>query len=108
MTYANCTAAYKAGVSDIPKSSPDYAKKLDRDNDGIGCESGDAPAWFAKAGGKTTTGTSTGTETETGNGQGTALPKTGPAAEVGGVGAALLVFGLAAVIVRRRKIRFQA
>lgn len=37
--FANCTAAREAGYEDIPSSSPYYGPWLDRDNDGIGCES---------------------------------------------------------------------
>ncbi len=110
MSYANCTAAYQAGVSDIPASSPDYAKKLDRDNDGVGCETKDAPSWFVK-GAKAKPGeTSTGTKVETGAGNGTTLPKTGPGGtELGVGGGAILAVGLiAALVARRRKLRFTA
>jgi len=37
--YANCTQARQAGETDIPSSSPHYCSKLDRDDDGIACES---------------------------------------------------------------------
>jgi hypothetical protein len=37
--YANCTEARANGDSDIPSSSDKYQSKLDRDGDGIGCES---------------------------------------------------------------------
>jgi hypothetical protein len=37
--YANCKAAHKDGRYDIPKGDPAYAPHLDRDNDGIACES---------------------------------------------------------------------
>lgn len=36
--FANCTAAFDAGVFDIRRSDPSYQQKLDRDNDGIACE----------------------------------------------------------------------
>jgi len=36
--YANCTAARKAGKSNIRRGQPGYASHLDRDNDGIACE----------------------------------------------------------------------
>ena len=36
--YANCTAARAAGAAPIMRGEPGYASKLDRDNDGIGCE----------------------------------------------------------------------
>lgn len=36
--FANCTAAFEAGVFDIKRSDPAYDNALDRDNDGIACE----------------------------------------------------------------------
>ncbi len=106
MSFDNCTQAYAAGRSNIPKGDPAYAKKLDRDNDGIACDN--PPAGF-KTKPAQATETSTGTKVETGAGNGDALPKTGPAAELGVAGGLLTVAGLtAALIVRRRKVRFQA
>ena len=37
--YPNCTAARKAGKSNIRRGQPGYGKHLDRDGDGIACES---------------------------------------------------------------------
>ncbi|VEG51298.1 putative calcium-binding protein [Mycolicibacterium aurum] len=37
--FPNCSAARAAGYSDIPSSSPYYGTWLDRDSDGVGCES---------------------------------------------------------------------
>jgi hypothetical protein len=37
--YENCTEARQNGDSDIPSSSDKYGSWLDRDGDGIGCES---------------------------------------------------------------------
>lgn len=37
--YANCKAAAADGRYNIPRGDPAYAPKLDRDNDGIACES---------------------------------------------------------------------
>lgn len=37
--YANCEAAAADGRYNIPRGDPAYAPKLDRDNDGIACES---------------------------------------------------------------------
>jgi len=37
--YKNCTEARANGDSDIPSSSDKYGPWLDRDGDGIGCES---------------------------------------------------------------------
>ncbi len=36
--FENCTAAFDAGVFDIPRNNPSYERRLDRDNDGIACE----------------------------------------------------------------------
>lgn len=36
--FANCTAAFEAGVFNIKRSDTSYQPKLDRDNDGIACE----------------------------------------------------------------------
>lgn len=37
--YANCKAAAKDGRYNIPRGDPAYGSWLDRDNDGIACES---------------------------------------------------------------------
>lgn len=37
--YKNCTEAHKDGRYNIPRGDPAYQQKLDRDNDGIACES---------------------------------------------------------------------
>jgi hypothetical protein len=37
--YKNCTAARQDGRSNIPRGDAAYQPKLDRDNDGIACES---------------------------------------------------------------------
>ncbi|WP_163723136.1 excalibur calcium-binding domain-containing protein [Mycolicibacterium psychrotolerans] len=37
--FANCTQARANGQTDIPSSSPYYGPWLDKDHDGIGCES---------------------------------------------------------------------
>jgi LPXTG-motif cell wall-anchored protein len=104
MSFDNCTEAYQAGRSNIPAGDPDYAAKLDRDNDGVACDN--PPADFKPA---PQTGTGTETGTETGAGTGTQLPQTGPAAELGVTGGALLAVGvIAALIVRRRRTRFTA
>ncbi|WP_082981017.1 excalibur calcium-binding domain-containing protein [Mycolicibacter heraklionensis] len=36
--YRNCTEARQNGDCDIPATSDKYQSKLDRDNDGLGCE----------------------------------------------------------------------
>ncbi|GID68388.1 hypothetical protein Acy02nite_62690 [Actinoplanes cyaneus] len=40
--YANCDAVHAAGRSNLRRSDPGYRKALDRDGDGLACESGDA------------------------------------------------------------------
>jgi hypothetical protein len=37
--YKNCSEAHADGRYDIPKDDPAYCPKLDRDHDGIACES---------------------------------------------------------------------
>lgn len=37
--FKNCTEARESGYTNIPASSDYYGKHLDRDLDGIGCES---------------------------------------------------------------------
>lgn len=37
--YENCTAARAAGAAPVYRGDPGYSKKLDRDGDGVGCES---------------------------------------------------------------------
>jgi hypothetical protein len=37
--YSNCKAAAADGRYDIPSDDPTYGPHLDRDQDGIGCES---------------------------------------------------------------------
>lgn len=37
--YKNCTQARQNGDTDIPSSSDKYGPWLDRDGDGVGCES---------------------------------------------------------------------
>lgn len=37
--FPNCSAARDAGYSNIPSNSPYYGTWLDRDGDGVGCES---------------------------------------------------------------------
>jgi hypothetical protein len=36
--YANCSAARAAGAAPVRRGDPGYARKLDRDGDGVGCE----------------------------------------------------------------------
>ena len=36
--YANCSEARAAGAAPVRRGDPGYSAKLDRDNDGVGCE----------------------------------------------------------------------
>ncbi|WP_016935351.1 excalibur calcium-binding domain-containing protein [Rhodococcus sp. R1101] len=36
--FRNCTEAWNAGAAPVHRNDPGYAPRLDRDNDGIGCE----------------------------------------------------------------------
>jgi len=36
--FANCSEARAAGATPVRRGDPGYASKLDRDNDGVGCE----------------------------------------------------------------------
>ncbi|MEH7526372.1 excalibur calcium-binding domain-containing protein, partial [Bacillus sp. JJ1503] len=38
VNYKNCSEARAAGAAPIYKGEPGYAKHLDRDGDGIGCD----------------------------------------------------------------------
>jgi hypothetical protein len=37
-SYRNCSEARAAGAAPVRAGDPGYSRKLDRDNDGIGCE----------------------------------------------------------------------
>lgn len=37
-TYANCSDARARGAAPVRRGDPGYSRKLDRDNDGVGCE----------------------------------------------------------------------
>ncbi|MFI1829641.1 excalibur calcium-binding domain-containing protein [Streptomyces sp. NPDC020412] len=38
--YANCAAARAAGATPVKRGDPGYARHLDRDGDGVGCDRG--------------------------------------------------------------------
>jgi hypothetical protein len=42
--YTSCAEAQKAGVTNIPQSSPLYRRALDRDGDGVACDAKDLAA----------------------------------------------------------------
>ncbi|MFJ3286836.1 LAETG motif-containing sortase-dependent surface protein [Streptomyces sp. NPDC086669] len=45
--FTNCSEAYASGYSDIPRGDRHYGSHLDRDGDGLGCDS--PPAGFVPA-----------------------------------------------------------
>ncbi|MEU6528060.1 excalibur calcium-binding domain-containing protein [Streptomyces sp. NPDC046928] len=45
--FANCAEAYASGYADIPRGDRHYGSHLDRDGDGLGCDS--PPAGFVPA-----------------------------------------------------------
>jgi hypothetical protein len=101
LSFDNCTQAYNAGYANLPQGSPHYAKKLDRDGDGVACDN-PPPGFTPNTPGATTSSTAAPT------GEGGRLPTTGPG-EAAAAGALLLVAGAAAVVVTRlRRRRFQA
>ncbi|WP_245841910.1 excalibur calcium-binding domain-containing protein [Sphingomonas lenta] len=38
MYHANCSAARVAGAAPVTRGESGYSRKLDHDNDGVGCE----------------------------------------------------------------------
>lgn len=47
LPFQNCTEAASVGVYNIPFGTPGYAPRLDRDNDGFGCDEAGTPAYDA-------------------------------------------------------------
>jgi hypothetical protein len=47
LPFQNCTEAASVGVYNIPAGTPGYAPRLDRDNDGFGCDAAGTPAYDA-------------------------------------------------------------
>lgn len=121
-SYRNCTelnAVYPGGVT---KHHPAYRESLDRDHDGVACEqdgflpesqsttptaspsASESPSASPSASVRPSTSVSSHTSTTTGP----QLPLTGPG-EGFLVGGGLLAVGvLVALVVRRRRVRFQA
>jgi LPXTG-motif cell wall-anchored protein len=117
MTFENCTQAYAAGYANMEIGTSGYSPKLDRDHDGVACETpppGFQPAAETGTGPETTTesptagpqgGTHAGTQVQ----DGSRLPTTGPSAELSAAGAGMLALGVAGVVLfRRRRTRFSA
>lgn len=100
MPFANCTAAYAAGVARIPRGSADYRVAVGVERNGFACEN--PPAGFVPR----TSSTTAVAPVQTGT-----LPVTGPSAVdvTAGLGVLLVVAGaFAAWRARRRRIRFVA
>lgn len=47
LPFQNCAEAASVGVYNIPIGTPGYAPRLDRDNDGFGCDEAGTPAYDA-------------------------------------------------------------
>ncbi|MGW4545937.1 LAETG motif-containing sortase-dependent surface protein [Streptomyces violaceorubidus] len=114
--FKNCTEAYDAGYSNIPKGDEHYGEHLDRDKDGVGCDK--PPAGFvpaddkntddaAGAGGGEDSGSEQGGGDEAAGQQGTDLAETGgddstPYLAAGG-GLVVLAGGALMLAARRRR-----
>lgn len=111
MPFKDCTDAYNHGVSDILRGTPDYAKKLDRDNDGIGCETKDAPVGFVKAKsvgktvGEQTGKFATSTAQPKSVQQLETLPVTGTGMNYVALGTLVVLIGVALMVLGRKWVR---
>lgn len=124
ISFSSCADAYAAGYANIKKGQPGYARKLDRDNDGIACDT--PPAGFtprptpspttpatteptskpSPTKSSSSSPTSTSTATSPPPADGPQLPLTGPG-ELTGIGLVLALGGAAAVVaVKRRQRKF--
>lgn len=80
--FKNCTEAYDAGYSNIPKGDAHYGRHLDRDNDGVGCDN--PPAGFVSADDKKSDDTKSDAGADTGSGEGSGTGEAGAAKEATG------------------------
>ncbi|MDN3020367.1 excalibur calcium-binding domain-containing protein [Streptomyces sp. S.PB5] len=97
--FVNCTDAYENGYANIPKGNEHYGTHLDRDGDGIGCDS--PPAGFEPAADE---------EAATTDENGTDLAETGgeditPYIAAGGMSVLLAGTALTVFMNRRRAAR---
>ncbi|MFE0400588.1 LAETG motif-containing sortase-dependent surface protein [Streptomyces nigra] len=105
--FENCSEAYASGYSDIPEGDRHYGSHLDRDGDGIGCDS--PPAGFVPVDDKDDKESDAGTEGADDSGQsGTDLAETGgsdstPYIAAGGL-VAVLAGGTVMLAVQRRRV----
>ncbi|MDI9834605.1 excalibur calcium-binding domain-containing protein [Streptomyces sp. KAU_LT] len=115
--FTNCAEAYASGYSDIPRGDRHYGSHLDRDGDGLGCDSppaGFVPADDKKSDGKKSddnksddTQTGVGAAADDGGRDGTDLAETGgsdstPYIAAGGL-VAVLAGGTVMLAVQRRR-----
>ncbi|WP_155058382.1 excalibur calcium-binding domain-containing protein [Streptomyces blattellae] len=102
--FENCTEAYENGYANIQEGDEHYGEHLDRDQDGVGCDS--PPADFVPAEDEGTDGTDGVAEDATGQ-EDTGLAATGGDSATpyiaGGGAAVLLAGGGLLVAVRRRR-----
>lgn len=104
--FENCSEAYASGYSDIPEGDRHYGSHLDRDGDGIGCDS--PPAGFVPVDDKDDKESDAGTEGADDTDQsGTDLAETGgsdstPYIAAGGL-VAVLAGGTVMLAVQRRR-----
>ncbi|MEU2781879.1 MULTISPECIES: excalibur calcium-binding domain-containing protein [Streptomyces] len=115
--FTNCSEAYASGYSDIPRGDRHYGSHLDRDGDGLGCDS--PPAGFVPADDKKPddkksddtasddTQTGVGAAADDGGRDGTDLAETGgsdstPYIAAGGL-VAVLAGGTVMLAVQRRR-----
>ncbi|WP_206317515.1 excalibur calcium-binding domain-containing protein [Streptomyces composti] len=107
--FANCTDAYNNGYSNIPEGDEHYAKRLDRDGDGIGCDK--PPAGFKPRGDQgESEGSGTGAKESSGTGaeggSGTDLAETGgndATPYIAGAGAVVVLAGGGLLIAARKR-----
>ncbi|GAA1429377.1 excalibur calcium-binding domain-containing protein [Streptomyces thermospinosisporus] len=109
--FTNCTEAYNNGYANIQAGDEHYAKRLDRDGDGIGCDK--PPADFKprgdkgeSEGGGTGAKESSGTGSDAKGGSGTDLAETGgndATPYIAGAGAVVVLAGGGLLIATRRR-----
>ncbi|MER5225964.1 LAETG motif-containing sortase-dependent surface protein [Streptomyces flaveus] len=109
--FQNCTEAYENGYSNIREGDEHYADRLDRDNDGVGCDQPPAdfkPVEDTNTGGEdesTGADESNGTDDTAGD-QGTDLAATGGSSAtpyLAGGGAAVLLAGGGVLLAARKR-----
>lgn len=102
--YPNCKTAAAAGEFNIPVGSPGYGPHLDRDNDGIGCESSTAggTAQVAQAPGAVAQAPSQITQLPVGGADTGVTQKTDNGMDILVLGGLVVAAASGTVIVRRR------